>query len=333
MSLWKGIRFFTSNLVSFSALGFHLRKRRWHALTPNFRQQVWLVTGASGGIGASIAEQAALAGARVIAVARSKDKLNALKARVSRKIAQRNGSKGINTPHGEIIIATVDLSNLHAITALTDKLYQRTRIDVLVNNVGILNNDHSVNPQQFEMSYAVNLLGPYYLTERLLSDGTLARSGLILSMSSGGLYNQALNVDMLDQHVDQFDGLMAYASHKRAQISLTDHWRRQHGDEEIFSYVMHPGWVRTEGVSSSLPLFNIVLKPLLRTPLQGADTAIWLAQMRPATRENVVWFDRKQRSPYQFRDTRHPRASLQDLLAFLNRDLEAAGVHRNRTMS
>jgi hypothetical protein len=57
---------------------------------------------------------------------------------------------------------------------------------------------------------------------------------------------------------------------------------------------MHPGWARTEGVKTSLPLFNRVMRPLLRTPEQGADTIVWLAAAEePGLSNGRFWFDRE----------------------------------------
>ncbi|MEL6112451.1 MAG: SDR family NAD(P)-dependent oxidoreductase [Pseudomonadota bacterium] len=330
MSVWKGIRFFVGKLPSFTNIGYQLRRFKWHELTLDFTGQTWVVTGASDGIGASIARTAALAGATVITVARSADKMNALQADVAARLAKGEGLNPKAKSLGKIVPAVCDLSDLKAIEALNGNLRRKLLIDVLINNVGILNNDHKVSADGFEMSYAVNLLGQHLLTERLLADGLFTQGGLIINMASGGLYNQPLNTVLLNQEADNFDGLMAYASHKRAQITLSDHWRRHGADAELFAYTMHPGWVRTSGVESSLPAFNKMLKPVLRTAEQAADTALWLAQKRPPTRDNVVWFDRKQRSPYLFDDTRTPHVTTQELLRYLNQDIDVADIKAPR---
>lgn len=310
-------------MPSFSVIGFNARKRGWRALHINFYKQTWLVTGASGGIGAAIAEIAALHGARVIVVARSAEKLKALKDRVNQKIANRRGPRR-NAPVGTIIPAICDLSDMNAISKLVDQLSRKVTIDVLINNVGVLNEKHKKSPQGFEKSYATNLLGQYYLTESLLRKEVFNRTPLIISMSSGGLYNQPLNLKLLDQAEEEFDGLMAYASQKRAQIALTDYWRRTYSNHQVFAYAMHPGWVKTSGVQASLPFFNNLLKRALRTPAQGADTALWIAQNRPGTPNDVVWFDRKPRSPYIFSDTRKPRIFTEDLIISLDNDIKTA---------
>ncbi|MEO1676116.1 MAG: SDR family NAD(P)-dependent oxidoreductase, partial [Pseudomonadota bacterium] len=276
MSVWKGIRFFIGKLPSFTNIGFQLRQFKWHEPRLDFAGQTWVVTGASEGIGAAIARTAALAGATVIVVARSADKMNALQADVTTSLAKGEGLTAKAKSLGKIVPAICDLSDLQAISELADNLKRKLLIDVLMNNVGILNNEHKKSPDGFEMSYAVNLLGQHLLSERLLADGLFNRGGLIVNMASGGLYNQPLNTALLDQEAEGFDGLMAYAAHKRAQIALGDYWRRHGAAAELFAYTMHPGWVRTSGVEASLPAFNKVLKPLLRTADQAADTALWL---------------------------------------------------------
>jgi hypothetical protein len=56
---------------------------------------------------------------------------------------------------------------------------------------------------------------------------------------------------------------------------------------------MHPGWAATAGVERSLPRFNRLMRPLLRTAEQGADTIVWLASAaQPATTTGMFWFDR-----------------------------------------
>ncbi len=318
MSALKGIRFFIGKLPSFTAIGFHVRKRKWRPIRSDFRKQTWVVTGASDGIGYAIAELAALNGARVIAIGRSIDKLQTLKSKTEIKLKHRTRMRPQNEGYGAIVPVVADLSDMDEISRLCKALNQKIRIDVLINNVGILNDIHKKTREGFEQSYAVNLLGQYHFTENLFASGTFAKAPLIIAMSSGGLYNAPLNLKLLNQSPKDFDGPMAYASHKRAQLGLVDYWRRKHREIDVFTYTMHPGWVRTTGVERSMPLFSALLQFILRTPYQGADTAIWLAQKRPRTSENIVWFDRKPRSVHLFKDTRRPRTTIHEVIKTMN---------------
>ncbi len=327
MSTSNGIKFFAGKLPSFSAIGYFARKIKTRPFLPDYSGQTWLITGASDGIGAAMAQEAALAGARVITVARSQDKMMALKKFVASYRSFELGPSRYGKSIGSILTAPADLSSMGDIQQLVETLQRKVKIDVLINNVGILNNQHRASPDGFEQSYAVNLLGQYFLTELIFHKNVFARSPLIINMSSGGLYNVGLNARFLNQPAKNFDGMLAYASHKRAQITLTDHWRRSSMGEERFVYTMHPGWVRTSGVATSLPEFSKTLGAILRTPMQGGETALWLAQRRPGTGENVIWFDRKQRPAHIYRHTRMPEITGEELIDRLDFHLKKINMY------
>jgi hypothetical protein len=107
------------------------------------------------------------------------------------------------------------------------------------------------------------------------------------------MYSTALRPDELNvTRADLHDGVKAYARHKRAQVELTHHWNVRYGPRMVF-HVMHPGWVDTEGVKTSLPGFRRLFRRILRTPAQGADTVIWLAAARPPAAREGIWLDRE----------------------------------------
>ena len=96
-------------------------------------------------------------------------------------------------------------------------------------------------------------------------------------MSSGGMYSQRIAADDLQFENGDYTGTAAYARTKRGQVILTEMWADQLRGTGVVVNSMHPGWASTPGVSDSLPGFNRVMGPLLRTPEQGADTMVWLA--------------------------------------------------------
>lgn len=284
--------FFGRFLPSFTAIGFRARELSWPRLKPDFKGQTWLVTGASGGIGAAIVEAALNGGANVIAVARDADKLARLVTRLK------------NTG-GTLEARTADLSLVADTRALAAQLERERRdIDVLVNNVGVMLAERTTTAEGIETSFATNLLNHYVLTEALIETDTLARDACVISMSSGGMYNVPLSVAMLEQEPEDYDGTLAYAFHKRAQVALTDYWIERAGETARRFYVMHPGWVDTPGVQTAMPGFRRVLGSMLRNEAQGADTAIWLAHTRPDPRPERIWFDRAARDVHVFGRTR-----------------------------
>ena len=311
--LKKVVGFYGRFLVSFSAVGYRARALTWKSLRADFTGQTWVVTGATGGIGRAIVEGATKRGATVLALGRSQQKLEAL-AR--------------ETPGpGRVIPMLTDLS-LVADTRRTAAaiLARGTRVDVLMNNVGLLLDDLSTTTEGFETSYATNLLTHWVLTDALLQSSALAPQATIIEMSSGGMYNAALTLDYMGmKDPKKYNGVYAYAVHKRGQAELVKYWQQRYGASGLRCYVMHPGWADTDGVKTAMPNFRRRLRSVLRDAAQGADTALWLAATRPVDKgAEAFWFDRAPRSAHAFPQTMKSKYKAEDLAAFL--DKEAAKV-------
>ena len=301
----KGLYFFSRFAYPFSALGYRQQRLFWKDRPRDFDRQRWLITGASGGIGRAIAEGAAAGGADVQAAARSEAKLSQLIA-----------------DSGDISAWPADLSSKAEVEGLLDRLAASaagTTIDVLVNNVGVLLNEHQLSADGLELSFATNLLNHYVLTTGLIERGLLADDAVVINMSSGGMYNVPLKIDQLNVlEPERYDGVLAYAYQKRAQVVLNSWWRQHDANGDRDFYVMHPGWVDTEGVKTSLPAFRALFKHVLRDADEGADTALWLADERPSQEDDSsIWFDRKEKSAHLGDTTRRDSDSAAALVEFL----------------
>jgi NAD(P)-dependent dehydrogenase (short-subunit alcohol dehydrogenase family) len=307
--MWMKLATFYGRFApSFTAVGYVARGLPLRPLRASFKGQTWLVTGATGGIGKGIALGAAQRGATVLAVGRTESALAALR---------NEGGTGI-------VPLQFDLGRVSANTALADEVIRRGgKLDVLVNNIGMLDHAHRLNPEGFEATYALNLLGHFALTERLVDAGVLD-GGVVINMASGGLYNTALSLRRLEQKAERYSGVMAYAAHKRAQLALADRWTQP--ARRIVSYTMHPGWVATQGVSTALPDLQRHLGPVLRTPAQGGDTALWLAATRPAPVPGALWFDRAPRAAHAYAFSRTPEVEPEAIYAKLAADVAKAGA-------
>ena len=311
--LKKIVSFYSRFTASFTQLGHRWRKLSWPQFTPDYRGQRWLVTGGSGGIGRHIVLEAARAGATVTAVARNESKLGAL-----RDDARQAGIRGVETECCDFTLQ-----------ADTERLLRRLeasgrKVDVLVNNVGVLLDDLSVTVEGRESSFVSNLLSHYQLTEGLIRAGLLAGpKATVINMTSGGGYNMPLMVAMLNvTDPAKYNGVFAYGFHKRAQIVLNQYWRDTYGSRGIAFYVMHPGWADTDGVKRSLPRFRKILRSILRDAAAGADTALWLAGTRPAQPEHeLVWFDRAIRPAHVYDRTRTTKDTPRSLVAYLESEL------------
>lgn len=309
----KVLAFYARFTLSFTELGYQARRVTWSKTDPDFSGQHWLITGASGGLGGQIALTAARAGATVIVAARTPAKLLSFVTE-----AAESGITGIQP-------VACDFS-LQSDTARVarDILSAGRPIDVLVNNVGILNDDHSLTREGHETTFVTNLLSHYVLTESLIRRGGFTqRRPLVINMTSGGGYNVPLSTAMLDVvEPARFNGTAAYGFHKRAQMALNEYWNRTYGPRGFSFYVMHPGWADTDGVKRALPRFRRILRPILRDAVSGSDTAIWLAANRPAQPADALWFDRKVRPTHVYSRTRNSPETPESLVAFLERELQ-----------
>ena len=129
----------------------------------------------------------------------------------------------------------------------------------------------------------------------------------MLTVSSGGMYSQRFELDRLDAPPENFDGVAAYARAKRAQVVLNREWASRVDPHEVVFHAMHPGWADTPGVRSSLPGFFRLTRPILRTPLQGIDTLVWLAQAPEVGQTSGrLWLDRRSRSEHKLPWTQSP---------------------------
>ncbi len=311
--LKKIAAFYGRFLVRFSAIGYRARALTWGSLQADFTGKTWVVTGATGGIGRAAVVEATRRGATVVALARNPAKLDAL-------VREAPGP-------GKVIPLLVDLSLVADTRRAAAELVGRgTRIDVLLNNVGLLLDDLSVTSEGFETSYATNLLTHWVLTEALIAGGVLASDATVIEMSSGGMYNAPLTLDYMGmKNPKKYSGVYAYAVHKRGQAELVKYWQAKYGSRGLRFYVMHPGWADTDGVKTAMPNFRRILKSVLRNDAQGADTAIWLAAMRPASPgPEAFWFDRGPRDPHAYPHTKVSTYTPDDLAAFMAK--EAATV-------
>lgn len=207
--------FYATFYRRFSRAGLERRAAHWQPYPIELDGQRWLVTGASGGIGAAIVRLALTRGAEVIAAARRPEALERLHQGLGRPVRLRP--------------EVTDFSSLRQTRALAHRLTTAGRpIDVLVNNVGVLASGFARTDEGLEASFATNLLSHFVLTEALYAGGALARDGAVINVSSGGMYGVALDLAALHRtEAEGFDGMAAYAQHKRAQVELTRAWNRR----------------------------------------------------------------------------------------------------------
>lgn len=283
---------------SFTRVGYDLRSRldHWRSLDEyRLDDKVVVLTGATSGLGLAAAEQFARCGATLVLVGRSPEKCD----RVCTDLQRRTGSHRLET----VVADMAEPDQVRGAAQLVSARYPV--VHALVHNAGALSARRTENSHGVETTVAAQVLGPFLLTSLLLDNLRQARPGRVITMSSGGMYAASLEVEHLQMGAD-YRGAEQYARAKRAQVALNAEWATRVPATDVVFHAVHPGWADTPGVETSLPRFRRVVGPLLRSPLQGADTMVWLAadDGPPAWQSGRFWLDRRVRSEHRVPTTR-----------------------------
>jgi dehydrogenase/reductase SDR family member 12 len=263
--------------LSFGAPGLRMRRSAFAELGQIDGHRI-VITGASSGIGRAATELLVRRGAHVTMVCRDP----------SRAVIARAEVEAVCGRSGQVAIELCDVARLDQVAQLAARL--PGPIDVVIHNAGILP-ARSETVDGLELTWATHVVGPHLLTRLLWP--RLAPSARIVWVSSGGMYLVPLVAP--GTVPDPYDGVRAYAFTKRAQVVLAKLWAELDPVGPC-SVSMHPGWVDTAAVRTSLPRFRALARPLLRQPAGGADTLEWLAACpRGMLRQGGFYFDRERR--------------------------------------
>jgi dehydrogenase/reductase SDR family protein 12 len=291
------------SVASFTNLGYRLHSHSFEPIDADLSGQTVVVTGGTGGLGRVAAREIAGLGARTLVVGRSPDKLRAAEEELP----------------GEVVGYEADLSLMSEVSGLADRLdANEERIDVLINNVGVLLPEREMTSEGLEKTFATDLAGHFLLTNLLIPKLVDSAPSRIINVTSGGMYTERIRPDDLQYERGKYTGTSAYARAKRGQVILTRMWAERLEQTGVTVHAMHPGWAATPGVAESLPTFNRLMGPLLRTPEQGADTLVWLAaDAEPTDTNGLLWFDREPAPEHlidRTRESAEDRATLWDRL-------------------
>jgi len=227
--------------------------------------RVCVVTGATSGIGRATAAALAGLGAAVVLVGRDR-------ARAEATAAALAGAG----PAPRIEIA--DLSSMDQVRALAGRLRALDRIDVLVNNAGLVAGRRRTTPDGLDEVFAVNHLAPFLLTNLLLPSLTAARARVVTVTSDA---HAAARLDLDDPQLEHgWDSWRAYANSKLANILFTRELARRLEGTGATANCAHPGVVRSGfGREARLPLRIglTIARPFLLSPRRGARTIVYLA--------------------------------------------------------
>lgn len=232
--------------------------------------KIVVVTGANSGMGLATTVALAQMGAHVIMACRSMERGE--QARV--KALEQSRSSTIE-------LMQCDLGSFESIRNFVAAFKVKfARLDVLVNNAGVVSLKRELTKDGFESQIGVNHLGHFLLTNLMLELLMRSDQGRIVNVSSGA--HKAGNIHFDDPNIMKgYNVIKGYGQSKLANILFTKELARRLQNTNITVNSLHPGAVGTNiGIDRKTGFGKTVLKllrPFFRTPLQGASSAIYLA--------------------------------------------------------
>lgn len=228
-----------------------------------------VITGADGGMGTEITRAVALAGYRVIMACCNKEKAEAKREWVVKE-----------TGNPEVEVMYIDLASLASVADFAERLCARgERLALLMNNAGTMETGRRLTEDGLERTVSVNYVGPYLLTRRLLP--LVGEGSRVVNMVSCTYAIGRLDFPdfFLRGKKGSFWRIPVYSNTKLALTLFTLELAARVKERGIVVNAADPGIVSTDIITMHMwfdPLTDIFFRPFIRTPSQGAATAIGL---------------------------------------------------------
>jgi NAD(P)-dependent dehydrogenase (short-subunit alcohol dehydrogenase family) len=242
-----------------------------------------LITGATNGIGLAAPEELGRRGARLVLVARSEDKARDAVARIKAAGGQ------------DVDVLKADLSSQASVRGLAAEVLERyAKVDVLVNNAGAINETRRLTTDGIELTWAVNHLAPFLLTQLLLDRIKESAPTRIITTSSDAHNGAHIPWNDLNaEHGWTRRGFTRYGETKLANILFTIELARRLEGSGVTANCFHPGLVATgfnRNNGAMMKLAMLIARPFSRSPRKGAETLVWLVDSEEAGEESGDYF-------------------------------------------
>ena len=221
---------------------------------PDLTGRVALVTGANAGLGFETTRALAAHGAHVVMACRNADKAAAAEAAIN-----------AHSPAGSVEVLLTDMADLDSIAGSAAQfLAAHDRLDLLINNAGIMATPHATTAQGFEAQFGVNHLGHFALTALLLPTMISTGDGTrVINVSSNGHRMGKMDFDDLMAE-KKYRPWTAYFQSKLANLLFTAELQRRLPGASVptIAVAAHPGGSRTElaDKSTGRGVVNFVMK-------------------------------------------------------------------------
>jgi len=235
--------------------------------------KVVLITGGNAGVGKETAVGLAREGADVVFTARDATR----GADALADIRERSGNDTVE-------VMALDLASFASIRSFSEAfLASHDRLDVLVNNAGLVQKRRALTDDGFEMTFGVNHLGHFLLTSLLLDRLRASAPARVVVVSSHAHKHAGGGLDFDDLQSERaYKSFQVYGKTKLANIYFTREQARRVDPAEVTVNALHPGFVASrfgrDGDTGRLGNVAMVLgRPFAISPEKGALTSIWLA--------------------------------------------------------
>lgn len=239
---------------------------------PDLTDRHVVVTGANSGLGFASTRQLASRGARVTMACRNPE-----------KAATARDAIRADFPDADVTVEQLDLASLDSVRTFARKtLDSGVKIDVLMNNAGVMATDHVRTAEGFEMQIGVNHFGHFALTGLLLP-ALVHSKGRIVNVSSMGHRPGRVVLDDLMFDRRRYNRWSAYFQSKLANLLFTRelHRRLVDVDSPVVALAAHPGTARTELGKVGTSLTNTVMSNFTAVLVRDAHAGA-ISQVRAA---------------------------------------------------
>jgi NAD(P)-dependent dehydrogenase (short-subunit alcohol dehydrogenase family) len=234
---------------------------------PDLTSKVAIVTGANSGIGYEMARALAHKGAIVILACRDKDKGEAAIQQICQEC-----------PLAKVELMLLDLADLASVRYFADKFTSNyDRLDILLNNAGIMVPPFGKTVDGFELQFGTNHLGHFALTGLLFNLVVSTPQARVVMISSGGYRFGVIDFDNLNAE-QGYDRGKAYAQSKLANLLFTYELQRRFeaGGVDAIAVAAHPGWTATN-LSVHWRMVRMLNPFIAQKPEMGALPALYAA--------------------------------------------------------
>jgi len=239
-----------------------------------------IITGCNTGIGKETARDLFKRGARVILACRDEAKAQLAADEIRKDDASRPDA---------VIVRKLDLSSMSSIRSFaSDILEAEPKIDILINNAGVMMCPYQKTEDGFEMQLGTNHFGHFLLTNLLLDRIIESAPSRIINVSSSLHQRGTIKFDDL-QSEKSYGQIAAYSQSKLANVLFTRELAKKLKGTGVTTYSLHPGAVRTD-LQRHHNIWGSIISPFMKTPVQGAQTTIYCAVNEELAEESGLYY-------------------------------------------